>query len=478
MRILVAGSTGYVGGRLVARLLAEGHEVRCLARTPSKLSLRPWRNRVEIVRGDALDPGSLIEATAGCDAAYYLIRSTAADKGHAAVDREAAANFSAAVDEAGLGRVIYLGALAREPQHSSHALSRHEVGRVLASGSTPVVEIRSAPIIGSGSLTFEMVRHLTEALPVAVVPRWVYAPCQPVAIADVLDTLVAALDGDARSRMVELGGPETLTYRRLMRTYAREAGLRRRAVIPAPARFPRSSSWWIGLVTPLPPNVARRMVADLRALPVVATDDPAADDVVIGRTSCRAAIDRALSRLPAGAITRWTDADTGSVAAGPEWEGALFMDRQVVPTHTDDGHLFWAFSRIGGRNGYYGLDWAWRLRGLLDQLIGGVGLRRGRRHPTEVRHGDAVDFWRVEEVIPGMSMRLRAELRVPGDSWIEWETRRTEHGSDLVQTSWFRPRGVLGHLYWYLMLPGHRLVFPRMARRIAAAAEERAFSSW
>jgi uncharacterized protein YbjT (DUF2867 family) len=475
MLVLVAGATGYVGGRLVPRLLAEGHEVRVLARTPSKLSMHPWRDRIEVVHGDVLDPVSLKEAARGCDAAYYLVHSMAAGPDYEEVDREAAASFRDAAAEAGLSRIVYLGGLARDPDRSPHMRSRHEVGRVLADGATPVTEIRSGVIIGSGSLSFEMLRYLTETLPVMVTPRWVNALCQPVAVADVLDTLIAALSDPLEDRILELGGPDTLTYKEMMRIYAEEAGLRRRVVVPVPVLSPRLSSLWIGLITPLPPSTARPIVDSIRTGTVVGDEN-----TITGRVTYRAAIQRALARLPGGVITRWTDAATTAAMASPgdpPWSGGpLFMDRQVVPTHTEDEHLYWAFSRVGGTTGYYGLDWAWRIRGILDQMVGGVGLRRGRRHPTEIRPGEAIDFWRVEEVVPGLSMRLRAEMRIPGEAWLEWETRRTEHGSDLVQTSWFRPRGLLGRLYWYAMLPGHRIIFPRMARRIAAAAEERSFT--
>jgi uncharacterized protein YbjT (DUF2867 family) len=479
MRILVAGATGYVGGRLVPRLLAAGHEVRCLARNPAKLALQPWRDRVEIVRGDVLDAVSLKEAATGCDAAFYLVHSMGSGGEFASADRVGATNFKEASDEAGLHRIVYLGGLAREPERSPHMSSRHEVGRVLASGVTPVTELRAGVIIGSGSLSFEMLRYLTEVLPIMVTPRWVRTRCQPVAIGDVLDALVDALDGPAGSSVIEIGGPDVLTYRDMMRIYADEAGLRRRLVIPVPVLTPRLSSLWVGLVTPLPAAMARPLVESLRTEVVVDAD---AAHSRVGPTPYRAAIRRALARLPGGVITRWSDADAAAATASPadpQWSGGtLFMDRQVVPTDTDDDHLFWAFSRIGGSSGYYGMDWAWKVRGLLDQLVGGVGLRRGRRHPTDVRIGEAIDFWRVEDVVPGVSMRLRAEMRLPGDAWLEWEARHTDRGSDLVQTAWFRPRGILGRFYWYVMLPGHRIVFPRMARRIAAAAEERSFNSW
>ncbi|HEX9978371.1 MAG TPA: SDR family oxidoreductase [Acidimicrobiia bacterium] len=479
MRVLVTGATGYIGGRVVPLLLDAGHEVRCLARTPAKLTFHPWRHRVEVVEGDVLDPSSLKEAASGCDAALYLVHSLAAGKDFARLDRVAATNFRLAADDAGLRRIVYLGELGDGgPRHARHLRSRHDVGRILAGGATPVTEVRSAMIIGSGSLSFEMLRYLTEALPVAAPPRWTNSRCQPVGVSDVLDVLVAALtDSVPSARVVELGGPDVVTYRQMMHVYAQEAGLRRRVVIPMPVNTPRLSALWIGLVTPLPPRTARPLVEHLRSDAVVST---AQDVAEVEPTPLRVALRRALSRLPGGVITRWTDAESRPTPfrpEDPEWVGGvIYMDRQVVPTDTDAGHLAWAFCRIGGTAGYYGLDWAWRIRGLLDRLVGGVGLRRGRRHPTEVRVGEAVDFWRVEDVEPGRRLRLRAEMRVPGDAWIQWDTHPTEFGADLIQTAWFKPRGVLGRLYWYGMLPAHRIVFPRMARGIAAAAEERGYA--
>ena len=479
MRILVTGATGYIGGRIVPRLLEAGYEVRCLARTPAKLTLHPWRHMVEVAEGDVLDPPSLKEAATGCDAALYLVHSMASGKDFARLDRVAATNFRTAVDDAGLRRVVYLGGLGNDDgNHSPHLHSRHEVGRILAAGATPVTEIRAAMIIGSGSLSFEMLRSLTEALPIMTTPKWVRTKCQPIAVGDILEILVGAVsDGTEDSGVIEVGGPEVLTYEELMQIYAEEAGLRRRLLIPVPLLTPRLSSLWIGLVTPLPPKVARPLVESLRSAGVV---HQAQTIVAIEPTPFRAAVRRALSRLPGGVITRWSDAESQPAAplpTDPAWAGGtVFMDRQVMPTDTDSTHLFWAFSRIGGKAGYYGLDWAWRIRGLLDRLVGGVGLRRGRRHPNEVRIGEAVDCWRVDDVVPGRSLRLRAEMRLPGDAWLEWEVRDTEFGADLIQTAWFRPRGLAGRAYWYLFLIPHRIVFPRMAHRIAAAAEERGYT--
>ncbi|MEK7252008.1 MAG: SDR family oxidoreductase [Actinomycetota bacterium] len=479
MRILVTGATGYIGGRLVPRLLDAGHEVRCVARNPQKLSLYPWRHRVEVAGGDVLDERAIKDALVGCDAAVYLVHSMSAGKDFSRLDRRAALTFRSAAADAGIRRIVYLGALGTEGvARSRHLRSRHEVGHILAGGSTPVTEIRAAAIVGSGSLSFEMLRSLTEVLPVMTTPKWVRTRCQPIAVSDVLEILRGAVEDEAtESRVVEAGGPDVLTYGDMMRVYAEEAGLRRRILIPIPVLNPWLSSWWIGLVTPLPTKVARPLVESMRTEVVVTTPQTL---VPIEQTPFRVAVRRALSRLPGGVITRWSDAASQPAAptpTDPEWSGGtVFMDRQVMPTDTDADHLFWAFSRIGGRVGYYGLDWAWRIRGVLDRLVGGVGLRRGRRHPTEVRIGEAVDCWRVEDVVPGESLRLLAEMRLPGNAWLEWEIRETEFGTDLIQTAWFRPRGLAGRVYWYLMLIPHRIVFPRMAHRITAAAEERGFA--
>lgn len=479
MRILVTGATGYIGGRLVPHLLDAGHQVRCLARSPSKLSLHPWRRQVDVVAGDVLDAPSLKEAASGCDVAFYLVHSAASGKDFADLDRVGAANFRLAAEDSGLRRIVYLGALgAGDAQHSDLTHSRHEVGRILASGLVPVTEVRVGPVIGSGSISFEMIRALTEVSPLVLAPRWARNRCQPVGIRDVIDVLRATLDettGDCR--VLELGGPETLTHVDMMRIYAEEAGLRRRRTVPVPMMAARLSSLWVGLVTPIPRRVARPLIDDLRS-GLVPTPS---ENLLAGPTPYRVALRRALSRLPGGVITRWSDAESHPRApATPDrtWRGeTVYMDRQVVPTDADVPHLFWAFSRVGGSVGYYGLDWAWRIRGLLDQMVGGVGLRRGRRHPNELRVGEAVDCWRVDEVEPGVRLRFRGELKIPGEAWLEWETRDTEFGADLIQTAWFRPRGWWGRIYWYGMLPAHRLVFPRMARRIAAAAEERGYST-
>jgi uncharacterized protein YbjT (DUF2867 family) len=478
--VLVVGASGYIGGRLVPHLLDKGHEVRCLARVPAKLSSRPWTERVEIVAGDVLEPSTLEEAAAGCDAAVYLVHSMGGGRGFEERDRAGATAMAAAAAAAGLRRLVYLGGLGGEHEGSSpHLASRHEVGRILATGATPTTEIRAAVIIGSGSLSFEMLRHLTDVLPAMTTPRWVRTRCQPIAVEDVLGLLCDAVaDTTDRNLVLDAGGPDVLTYQQMMQIYAEEAGLRR-LIVPVPVLTPGLSSLWIGLVTPLPPSVARPLVESLRH-EVVVGDRPAAEVFPFEPTPYRDAVRRALSVLPGDVETRWSDAawSPAHPAPGdPAWSGGTeYVDRREVPTDAAPRHVFWAFSRIGGDVGYYGLNWAWRLRGILDQLVGGVGLRRGRRHPEDLRVGEAVDFWRVADVGHDLRLRLHAEMRLPGDAWLEWEIVPTEAGSDLVQTARFRPRGLWGRAYWYGMKPFHAYIFPRMARRIASHAEERGYT--
>lgn len=475
MRVAVAGATGYIGGRLVPLLLLQGHEVVCLARTPGKLADRPWRDQVEVVQADMLDSDQVRQALTGCQAAYYLIHSLGEGADFSETERAGAENFAAAAEEARLVRVVYLGGLGPEVGLSPHLASRHHVGEILAAGSVPVTELRAAVVIGSGSMSFEMLRYLTEVLPVMVTPSWVETRCQPIAIRDVLSYLVAGLDDQAGSHVYEIGGPDVLTYRQMMQLYARVAGLRRRLVIPVPVLSPRLSSLWVGLVTPLPVAVARPLVDSL-VNEVIVHDDTAQRFFGIDTMSLEDAIEEALAGdsdldIP----SRWSDASTSPArpfAWDPEWAGGtLLVDRQTVETAAPPPALFRAFSRVGGSTGYYTMDWAWRIRGLLDTLLGGVGLRRGRRHPQQVRLHDTVDFWRVSDVEAGSHLQLSAEMRLPGQAWLEWRVDEADGTNRLEQTAYFRPRGLAGRAYWYLMLPFHHLIFGRMARRIVEEAE-------
>ena len=479
MKVAVTGATGYIGGRLVPRLLAEGHEVVCLARNPAKLEGRSWSDQVTAIEADVLEPETLATALEGCEAAYYLVHSMGSADSFQDTDRIAAGNFAAATEQAGVGRIIYLGGLGEEDDVlSAHLGSRHEVGRTLASGAVPVTELRAAVIIGSGSVSFEMLRYLTEVLPAMVTPSWVQTRCQPIAIRDVLAYLVKSLNEETPGHTVyEIGGPDILSYLEMMQAYARVAGLPKRLVVPVPVLTPRLSSLWIGLVTPLPVGVARPLVDSLRN-EVIVRDPTGAEHFDVVPIPFEDAVERALEKSEDLRVaTRWSDATTGPARpfeGDPPWSGGtLFVDHQVVESTAAAPDLFWAFSRIGGDVGYYGYEWAWELRGILDILVGGVGLRRGRRHPEQVRLEDTVDFWRVTDVEPDRVLQLSAEMRLPGEAWLEWRVERGVGTNLLHQTAYFRPKGLTGRLYWYALLPFHRFIFTDMANRIVAAAEGR-----
>ncbi len=479
MRIAVTGATGYIGGRLVPQLLAEGHEVVCLARSPAKLADRAWFDDVEVVTADLLSSTDLSGILEGCDAAYYLVHSMGSGSGFEDADLVAANRFAEAAAGGGVDKIIYLGGLGSDDEHlSPHLTSRHEVGDALASRGVPVIEFRAAVIIGSGSVSFEMLRHLTQVLPAMTTPKWVRTRCQPIAIRDVLTYLIAALDDDTPGHTIyEIGGPDVLTYEEMMQTYASVAGLPKRLIVPVPVLSPGLSSLWIGLVTPLPVNIARPLVDSLRH-EVVVTDDTAARRFAITPIGFRESVELAVDSADGlRAPTRWSDAETSParpMSADPSWSGGtLYEDRRSMRTRAGTDDVFWAFSRIGGDVGYYGFDWLWKIRGLIDTFVGGVGLRRGRRHPTEIRPGDAVDFWRVADVVAGERLELSAEMKLPGEAWLVWETEATDSGAVLHQSAYFRPRGLTGRLYWYALLPFHGPIFQRMLRRIVGAAEQR-----
>ena len=477
-KVLVTGATGYVGGRLVPRLIESGIAVRCMTRDASKLNGVWWRDEVEVVQGDLLEPESLEQVFDTCTEAVYLVHSMDQSSGDFGErDRQAAQNFATAVGRSAVERVVYLGGLG-EGDLSEHLSSRQEVGRILAAGDTPVTELRAAVVIGSGSVSFEMLRYLTEMLPVMVTPKWVRTMCQPIAIADVLEILVEALGEREGNAIREIGGPDRVSYEEMMRIYAEIAGLPRRWIIRVPALTPRLSSLWIGLVTPLPTSVARPLVDSL-TVEVTVADNTYAESVAGPLITYREAVTRALRRSGEFDVpTRWSGSSRTTPAqpypGDPSWSGGTVeRDEQVFDTKASREDLFWAVSRIGGDVGYYTMDWVWRLRGLLDSLLGGVGLRRGRRHPEIVRKGESVDFWRVVHVEEGRALRLYAEMRLPGEAWLSFETDETDQGSRLTQTAFFVPRGLLGRLYWWAMFPFHVAIFRRMARRIARTAEIR-----
>jgi len=445
--ILVTGATGYVGSQLLKALLRAGHPVRCLVRRPEALG-EDVRGRGEVARGDALDPASLRAALEGAGTAYYLIHSMAGAGSFEEKDRTAAQLFGRAAREAGLERIIYLGGLGRREKLSAHLRSRQEVGEILRSSSVPVIEFRASIVIGAGSLSFEMIRALVERLPVMVAPRWVAVPAQPIAIDDLLAYLLAALDLPAgASRVFEIGGADRVSYGGLMREYARQRGLKR-VILPVPVLTPRLSSLWLGLVTPLYVRVGRKLIDSIRH-PTVVEDDAALSVFPIRPRGYREAIREALAQPHAG----------------------LLMDSRSIRVSVPPERAFEPIGRIGGRTGWYYANWLWELRGVLDRMAGGVGLRGGRRHPGELRAGDIVDWWRVEACEPGRRLRLAAEMKLPGRAWLEFEVAGDCSSSTIRQTAIFDPRGLLGRAYWYAVYPLHQLVFKGMLRSIAAHAE-------
>jgi len=480
--VLVTGATGYVGGRLVPRLLEAGWRVRVLARDPARLEGRPWRPQVEVVRGDVLDAASLPAAMQGMEAAAYLVHSMRGGEGFEQRDLDAARAFGRAAAAAGVRRIIYLGGLGDPASDLSHHLrSRQESGAALREAGVPVTELRAGVIVGSGSISFEIVRYLTERLPVMICPSWVATRAQPIAIRDVLAYLVAALaGGPSEGRTVEVGGADVLTYGEMMRGYARARGLRR-WLVSVPVLTPRLSSYWVHWVTPIPADIVRPLIEGLRN-EVVVRDGGLARQLFpeVVPLAYDEALRLALARLEAASVeTSWSDPLAASRADRPPVQLAvregLVFERREAHAAAPAGHLFAAVEGIGGARGWPSWNLAWRVRGMLDRLVGGVGLRRGRRDPDRLRTGDALDFWRVEHLEPGRCLRLRAEMKVPGEAWLEFEVRpEADGGSRLVQTAIFAPRGLWGHVYWNILYPLHGPIFGSMVRRLAAAAEARA----
>lgn len=472
--ILLTGATGYVGGRLLTLLQQQGLPVRCLTRRPEALADR-CSPTTEVVAGDVLNPETLPAAFSGVDTAYYLVHSMGAQGNFEEQDLVAAKNFSMAATAAGVRRIIYLGGLGN-PDHklSKHLRSRQETGDALRAHHSQVIEFRASIVIGSGSLSFEMIRALVERLPIMICPRWVHVKAQPIAIEDLLSYLRAALDSTTSGAHVfEIGGPDQVSYGQIMQEYARQRGLTR-WMIPVPFLTPYLSSLWLGLVTPLYARVGRKLVESLRN-PTLISNNLASTSFSIRPRTYQKAIARALVNEDSEfAATRWSD----SLSSGGEirtWGGTRFgsrlVDSRTVVVSVPPEQAFAPVRRIGGRTGWYYGNWLWTVRGFIDLLMGGVGVRRGRRDEETLRVGDALDFWRVEVFDPGRQIRLYAEMKVPGRAWLEFEVTPCAEGSTIRQTAIFDPLGLFGILYWYGIYPLHQFVFAGMLRNIARAAE-------
>lgn len=472
---MLTGATGYVGGRLAPRLLDAGYRLRCYVRSPGKLSDRAWaaNEDVEIIEGELKDEASLQRAMAGCDAAYFLVHSMiAAGATYAARDRSMAESFTRCAERAGVRRIIYLGGMGELGEGlSEHLRSRREVEETLASGTVPVTVLRAAMIIGSGSASFEILRYLVERLPIMVTPRWVSTESQPIAIRNVLGYLIDCLRvAETTGRTFDIGGPDVMSYRHLMELMAEVLGLPRRLILPVPVLTPRLSSLWIHLVTPLDKNIARPLAEGLRNR-LVCRDNQAQELMPQELLCVRTAFQLAIGKLARSEVeTVWSAA--GTIPGDPDWAGGtVFVDRRSIDIDASSKAVYRAICRVGGGHGWYATSSLWRLRGWIDRLVGGPGLRRGRRNPESISYGEALDFWRVTGVKRDERLELRAEMKLPGEASLAFDIEPRGSKARLIQTARFRPRGLFGLMYWYAVLPLHHIVFNGMMRGIRRAAE-------
>ena len=487
-KILVTGASGYVGGRLVTALLADGADVRVFVRDANKAQSHSWANQVEIATGNASDFESTKAALTGVHTAYYLLHSINLGPNFDEIESAMARNFAKAAQSCGVSQIVYLGGINNDEKTSKHLTSRANTGKELATTSVPVLELRAGIIIGSGSASFEMLRHLTHRLPVMTTPKWVSNKTHPIAIRDVLWYLrnCAKLEKPVGG-VFDIGGPEVLTYADMMQKFAKLSGLRKRLIIKVPVLTPKLSSLWIGFVTPVPTSLARPLVGSLIS-EVVADPKKSIDKLIPkpaeGLIDVDGAVKLALSNVSSNTVsTRWSDATLPTAPwqkaqSDPEWAGEMLLkDKKVRTTDASIKSLWEAIEEIGGENGWYGSDFLWYLRGLLDRMIGGVGLRRGRRDPIHLRVGDSLDFWRVESLVPEQSLKLYAEMILPGKAWLEFRISKLPNGqSEVVQEASFSPRGLGGQLYWYAVLPLHILVFPTMIRNLIRSANRKDYA--
>jgi uncharacterized protein YbjT (DUF2867 family) len=462
--------------------------VRVFVRDANKAQSHSWANQVEIATGNASDFESTKAALTGVHTAYYLLHSINLGPNFDEIESAMARNFAKAAQSCGVSQIVYLGGINNDEKTSKHLTSRANTGKELATTSVPVLELRAGIIIGSGSASFEMLRHLTHRLPVMTTPKWVSNKTHPIAIRDVLWYLrnCAKLEKPVGG-VFDIGGPEVLTYADMMQKFAKLSGLRKRLIIKVPVLTPKLSSLWIGFVTPVPTSLARPLVGSLIS-EVVADPKKSIDKLIPkpaeGLIDVDGAVKLALSNVSSNTVsTRWSDATLPTAPwqkaqSDPEWAGEMLLkDKKVRTTDASIKSLWEAIEEIGGENGWYGSDFLWYLRGLLDRMIGGVGLRRGRRDPIHLRVGDSLDFWRVESLVPEQSLKLYAEMILPGKAWLEFRISKLPNGqSEVVQEASFSPRGLGGQLYWYAVLPFHVLVFPTMIRNLIRSANRKDYA--
>ena len=483
MKVLVTGATGYVGGRLVPKLLEQGYSVRVLAREPHRLDGVPWHDDVEIIQGDLQVRADVARAVSAVDVVYYLVHSMSSAGDFEVVERQVATLVAEEAKSAQVKRIVYLGGLHPKGQLSRHLGSRKEVGEILLASGVPTIALQAGVIIGSGSASFEMIRHLTEILPAMPAPKWVRNKIQPIAIRDVLHYLVKSAELPPEiNRAFDIGGPDVFRYFQLMNGYAKEAGLKERLILALPVLTPWLASQWVNLVTPIPRSLAVPIIESLLHDAVMKNHD--IDDVIPppaeGLTGFRRSVELALVRMRSGEVeTSWRNtevigAPSDPLPSDPEWAGhTVYTDSREVTVAAPTDELWKVVESIGGDNGWYSLPVAWAARGLLDKLVGGVGLRRGRRDPDKLLTGDALDFWRVEKIERGSFLRLRAEMKLPGLAWLEFTvTPVGEEHSTLSQRAIFFPQGLGGRLYWFAVTPLHGIVFAGMARSMGKAAEQ------
>ncbi len=486
-RVLVTGASGYVGGRLVRALLADGLDVRVLVRDARKIQDLPWITQVEVVQGNAMNLDDVRAALKGVHTAFYLLHSIGVGPDFDAIEEKMAKIFADAAEQAEISQIVYLGGIANDKKMSKHLSSRAHTGEVLASGKVPVMELRAGIIIGSGSASFEMLRHLTHRLPIMTTPKWVSNRTHPIAIRDVLWYLTHAAELEKPvSGIFDIGGAEVLSYAEMMQKFAKLSGLRKRIIIRVPVLSPRLSSLWIGLVTPVPTQLARPLVGSL-INEVVADPNKSIDSLIPrppqGLIDVSTAIELALTRTNENQVeTRWSDATAPTApwqkAQGdPSWAGeSMYFDRRETLADAPLEKIWESIEEIGGERGWYGADFLWYLRGLLDRLVGGVGLRRGRRDPKTLRVGESLDFWRVEAIEKSgdeRKLRLYAEMILPGKAWLEFRIKRVGDKTEIIQEASFAPRGLGGQIYWYGILPFHAFVFPTMLRNIVRSGRRK-----